>query len=224
MAKLRLRSEDMPGPTQRTIQRSSRRQLRLRRSRGSQRVLRDGPDRRRIARVVACSLRFGCRSRRQPSHAHGGAIQPSSAGLGEGKQSPGDLLFVRRRASTRWPNSILPLTSGARVVYGPGFESSRPRVGSADDGHRQTRSTPAQEAVALRESLFLSYPRSGLGPSDDQNERSSAVRGAGDSERSRVRGLPGTKSRNRFHQTGQLLYYNHRCRRVGAGRRYLVSE
>ncbi len=39
------------------------------------------------------------------------------------------------------------------------------------------------------------------GTSDDQDEWTSAVRGAGDAERSRVRGLSGAKSRRRLHQT-----------------------
>src|SRR5665213_984733 len=97
-------------------------------------------------------------------------------------------------------------------------------VGSANDGRPQARSTRAEKAMAVRESLFLSYPRSGLGPSDHQDERSSAVWSSGDAERSRIRSMRGTKGRHRIHQTGQLLYCNRQCRRVGADRRYLVSE
>jgi hypothetical protein len=71
---------------------------------------------------------------------------------------------------------------------------------------------------------MVSYPRSGRGPPDDQDEWTPSLRGTGDAERTRVRALSGAKSRSRFHQTGQLLYYCHQRRRVSAGRRHLVLK
>jgi hypothetical protein len=69
-------------------------------------------------------------------------------------------------------------------------------------------------------SFHISGP--GLGTPDDQDEWTSAVRSAGDAERSRVCGLSGAKSWSRLHQTGQLLYQRHQRRGAGESRRYLV--
>src|SRR4051812_37555890 len=107
-------------------------------------------------------------------------------------------------------------------VHDIGVEGSGADLRSTNDGHRQTRPTSDQRALALREPLFVSYPGPGLGPPDDQDEWTSAVRGAGDAERSRVCGLSGAKSRSRLHQTGQLLYQRHQRRGSGKSRRYLV--
>ena len=41
------------------------------------------------------------------------------------------------------------------------------KPGSANDRHGQTRPACAQTSVALRQSLFVSYPGPGLGPFDD---------------------------------------------------------
>jgi len=68
---------------------------------------------------------------------------------------------------------------------------------SANDGYRQTWPAGDPRALALREPLFVSYSGPGLGPPDDQDEWTSAVRDAGDAERSRVRGLSGAKIRLR---------------------------
>ena len=73
-----------------------------------------------------------------------------------------------------------------------------------------------KESLALRESLFLSYPGPRLGARDDQDERASAFRRASDPQRSRIRGGSGAKGENRIYQTGELLYCRRRRSRLGA--------
>ena len=57
----------------------------------------------------------------------------------------------------------------------------------------------AEGSVAVCQSLFLLYLGSAVGSPDDQNEWSPAIRGASDSEWSRIRGLSGPKSRRGIH-------------------------
>jgi len=68
---------------------------------------------------------------------------------------------------------------------------------------------------------ILARPR--LGACDDQDERASAFRRAGDSQWARICGSPGAKGGNRIYQTGELLHGRERRNGVGEGRRHLVS-
>ena len=114
--------------------------------------------------------------------------------------------------------------SEVRIVSDSGVQSAGAGVGGAEDGHRKARPVSAQRSLALRESLFLSYPGPRLGACDDQNEWASPLRRADHSQRPRICGGASAEEGNRVYQTGELLYRRYRRRRADESRRYLVSE
>src|SRR6202007_2937432 len=70
--------------------------------------------------------------------------------------------------------------------------------------------------------LFVPHSRHRMGPSDDQDQRASAVPGPGDAERPRIRRLPGAQGGLTLYQGRELLYDDLRRRTLGEDRRHLV--
>src|SRR6516225_9920828 len=79
-----------------------------------------------------------------------------------------------------------------------------------------------KKADAICQPLFVPHSRPRLGPSDDQDQRTSAVPRTGDVERPRIRRLSGAQSGPAIYQGRELLYEDLRRRRLGEDRRHLV--
>ena len=183
---------------------SSDRQLRLPGPDRAQRLL---PARHpgRVPDLVAPAARRQRRgARRHPPDAHGGAVLPSGAGLGQGGGGAGRRLQERRAQAPHRRGVPGHPRCGGRGVHGPGGPG--PGIGVGGGAHHQGGDPqPGQEAV-LRQPLLVPHHGPHLGPRHHQDVGASPVRGPGHAQRSRVRGLRSEGGGDRFHQGRQLLH------------------
>ncbi len=109
----------------------------------------------------------------------------------------------------------------SRVFPHPGQSRVCPSLES-DPVPPRRHPRPHGEAI-IRAPLFLPHHGPRVGASHNQNGQPSAVRRSSHAQWPRVRRLARLSPRDRVHQGGQLFHHHRHARRLGHGRRDLVS-
>ena len=127
--------------------------------------------------------------------------------------------YLLKPGASTHPDRTWPLTSRHRGVFGAVAKTPAPagsdRRGWPDRQHR--------EETRIRQPLFVSHHRPGVGACDDQDVGASAVRRADHPQRPRVRGPASHRGGDSIHQGRQLLHRGRRPGGPGPDRRCLVA-